>query len=530
MARPRWVVAAIAASGLLLGAAGCSSPDATSEGTTTMPALWASSDKTQSGIENATVSITPDDIPGWSLDLTGEQADGAGPSWLAASGQAATMATLYSGVDPSSMSIAYGVTGPIDGPSAGGILTVGTLAALRGDQLLPTVTMTGTIEVDGSIGTVGGVDLKAEAARKAGFETMLVPKGLLPQVTPAGLTVIEVADIAAAYEAFTGTPMLTSSTPPAIAPAVIAEGEAQSMKLASVSDMGKARAAVIAEADDSVRTAPESSRTPEALASAAQAVNDDLAMLLDQQAKAMEEAAAAGTLTAGHGAALPAILAPAIRAGTQAQGAAEWAKVHPNDSKGILEAATVIARSKAVVNVLTPALLAVAATVPGPVIDSVKAESALRAYTLFEQQAADAGRDYIVDVFNTTSRDVANYPTLAALATSVRTLTGAPTEQTPGLSGAMLDQANALAAWEATSEGLGVLASFQGGSGAPSPVTTAGVTADLAAKAAGLGRDPSMALWMAQWAKDDPDAFALDLGATATASLLAATPKTSLSE
>jgi len=64
----------------------------------------------------------------------------------------------------------------VDGPSAGGCISVALLAALRGDSLDDTVYMTGTIGSDGSIGPVGGVAEKAVVAAEQGASIFIVPK------------------------------------------------------------------------------------------------------------------------------------------------------------------------------------------------------------------------------------------------------------------------------------------------------------------------------------------------------------------
>jgi uncharacterized protein len=65
----------------------------------------------------------------------------------------------------------------VDGPSAGGAITVAILAALEGKDLNQGVYMTGTINNDGTIGDVGGIPYKALAAAEQGAKTILVPKG-----------------------------------------------------------------------------------------------------------------------------------------------------------------------------------------------------------------------------------------------------------------------------------------------------------------------------------------------------------------
>lgn len=65
----------------------------------------------------------------------------------------------------------------IGGPSAGGTMTVGIIAALKGWKVNPEVMMTGMINPDGTIGPVGGILEKASAAHEAGVKTFLIPEG-----------------------------------------------------------------------------------------------------------------------------------------------------------------------------------------------------------------------------------------------------------------------------------------------------------------------------------------------------------------
>jgi uncharacterized protein len=119
----------------------------------------------------------------------------------------------------------------IGGPSAGGALTIATIAVLKNEKLRDDVVMTGTINEDGTIGEIGGVLEKAKAAKDVGAKLFLVPKGqgeqtyLQPNETctrragfifcettykevtvnigkDAGIPVIEVSNITEAYEYF----------------------------------------------------------------------------------------------------------------------------------------------------------------------------------------------------------------------------------------------------------------------------------------------------------------------------------------
>ncbi|MBI4017904.1 MAG: hypothetical protein HY366_03090 [Candidatus Aenigmarchaeota archaeon] len=65
----------------------------------------------------------------------------------------------------------------VGGESAGGALTVATIAALSGKPLRDDTIMTGTIDAEGNVGPIGGLLAKAQAAHNAGFTYFLVPKG-----------------------------------------------------------------------------------------------------------------------------------------------------------------------------------------------------------------------------------------------------------------------------------------------------------------------------------------------------------------
>ncbi len=70
------------------------------------------------------------------------------------------------------------VTSPIiGGPSAGAALTVATIAAINNWTLKPNVVMTGMINPDESIGPVGGIPFKLEAAAAKNATLFLIPEG-----------------------------------------------------------------------------------------------------------------------------------------------------------------------------------------------------------------------------------------------------------------------------------------------------------------------------------------------------------------
>lgn len=229
-------------------------------GTVTVPVLWAagSGSEARGGIEPATVQVT-DGSGGFSVELSGIEAEGAGPAWLAASASAATVATLVSGSDPSVLDVRFGVTGPIDGPSGGAILAVGVLAAIRDLSLRPGVTMTGTVSPDGSVGVVGSVPTKVRAAADAGYDRVLVPVRNITDRDPEtgddvvtlgaslGVDVTAVADIAEALAVFTGTPVTDGPSDPVplgLAVQTVATDTAEAM----VDRLGQALAAAGSDA------------------------------------------------------------------------------------------------------------------------------------------------------------------------------------------------------------------------------------------------------------------------------------------
>jgi len=65
----------------------------------------------------------------------------------------------------------------VGGPSASGLMTVGFLSLFFNTSLKPYATMTGMINPDGSIGPVGGIKEKLDAARSMGFTLFLIPYG-----------------------------------------------------------------------------------------------------------------------------------------------------------------------------------------------------------------------------------------------------------------------------------------------------------------------------------------------------------------
>lgn len=197
----------------------------------TVPVLWAAQQDdgtVAGGIEPAKVEVESIGEPGFSLSLEDIAAEGAGEQWQAASSSAAAVGTLLSGADPNDVDVSFEVTGPIDGPSGGAALTIGVLAAIREDELRSGVTMTGTVNPDGTIGPVTNVATKIRAAASEGFETVLIPVGTETEVDTEtgedvdirqlgrslGIEVRVAPNVGAAYRAFTGNNIAPGSGRP----------------------------------------------------------------------------------------------------------------------------------------------------------------------------------------------------------------------------------------------------------------------------------------------------------------------------
>lgn len=451
--------------------------------------------------------------PGFTTDLTDQQAKGAGKQWMAASAAAAAVATIWSGADPALVDISYQVTGPIDGPSAGGILAVGTLAAIRDEALDPSVTMTGTIGPDGSIGPVGGVDVKLTAAAKAGFRTVLVPSlnmtqpgvrdQLLASAERLGLSVRPIRTLLEAYEAFTGVALGRADCVPAVAPAVAAAG---------------------LSAPTSSSTSGGSPVDPTELQSRADGVTravDDLV-----QATVLGNSARVDGLARNQLTAMPALLAPALQASALAQAAAAWAKDHPTDEAGLQVASRFVDFAGQQMDGEPSALAAWRALRPDAPASPERAARTAVAYAALLAAAGRASSEYLRSVGQVDLPSVDTYPLFAVPLAASMSLGAEPPEpgSTPGVRQAVLQTAQALAGWTLDVQ-LHSLA------GTPSSVDDAEVSARTAMQLAyasactaqSMGLDPSWPVWSVDTAiaaaesAGEPDREAAWLAATATA-------------
>ncbi|MCI4396733.1 MAG: hypothetical protein JHC28_04170 [Thermoprotei archaeon] len=110
---------------------------------------------------------------------------------------AVLVATSFLGIDYKKYDYFFSMKSPslvIGGPSASAVMSVGVVAAIMNATVKNDVAMTGMINPDGTIGPVGGIPDKLQAAAAAGYKTLLVPVGqlivtetqLVSQSTPFG--------------------------------------------------------------------------------------------------------------------------------------------------------------------------------------------------------------------------------------------------------------------------------------------------------------------------------------------------------
>jgi len=95
---------------------------------------------------------------------------------------AVLVAANFLGVDYRKYDYFFSMKSPsliIGGPSASAVMAVGVVAAITNSTVRDDVAMTGMINPDGTIGPVGGIPDKLQAAAQAGYKIFLVPVGQL---------------------------------------------------------------------------------------------------------------------------------------------------------------------------------------------------------------------------------------------------------------------------------------------------------------------------------------------------------------
>lgn len=130
------------------------------------------------GASPMTVRVEPNPSRQPSVGVIEEFVSGLGEMWRTATWIAAINATGANRQFVNEYEFLVRVGGHVDGPSAGMLMTVAMLSALRGDELIPGTTMTGTINPDGTCGPVGGIPQKMQGAKEKGYRRFGYPVGL----------------------------------------------------------------------------------------------------------------------------------------------------------------------------------------------------------------------------------------------------------------------------------------------------------------------------------------------------------------
>lgn len=203
----------------------------TGETSREVAALWFSGGlgSAKGGSSKVKVTLTPVNAETATVSFTETEVGGNGDMWRSAGWMASCVASMTTGRALNTYKVDYAVEGMIDGPSAGGLLTVAVLSALTGKDLKSDVTMTGTINPDGTIGPVGGIPHKMEGAKAAGRTKMLIPAGqrnaddlsgdeplsvdVVAKGKEIGLEIVEVATVADAYRELTGAELAYAAPP-----------------------------------------------------------------------------------------------------------------------------------------------------------------------------------------------------------------------------------------------------------------------------------------------------------------------------
>ena len=213
------------ASQIELPTAGPSAAAAAASNTVEVTALSYMEDSREGPIgsaHTARVTVRPSAAGELKVSFAESEVGGIGAMWKAAGWTAVALSSLLLGVDPRQYEFTIDPgAGLIDGPSAGGLTTIGVLAAILGHDVRKDAAMTGTINPDGSIGPVGGIPQKLEGAAKADKTLVLVPGSqrfdtdlktgqsvdLIEFGESVGVTVQPVTTVYEAYEILTGAPL-----------------------------------------------------------------------------------------------------------------------------------------------------------------------------------------------------------------------------------------------------------------------------------------------------------------------------------
>ncbi|WP_345494580.1 YlbL family protein [Nocardia callitridis] len=166
-------------------------------------------DDVQVGTPKDVVDAVSGRAPGTELTVRLRRADAEQTVQVTVGARPDDPAKGYLGVTPGEgarppMQVAFNLA-DIGGPSAGLMFSLALIDKLTPGELdgEKFIAGTGTIEQDGKVGPIGGIQYKMMAAREAGAETFLVPAANCAEAhqrTPDGLRLVKVDNLAGALQ------------------------------------------------------------------------------------------------------------------------------------------------------------------------------------------------------------------------------------------------------------------------------------------------------------------------------------------
>ncbi len=182
----------------------------------TVLAMWIKNTPVPTGGTSAfTVRVSSNPSGDAAVGLIEHVLGSAGDTWKSSAWIAAVAASNASNRLLTDHEFLLKVRGFIDGPSAGMLMAATMLALMNQDQILENITITGTVNPDGTIGPVSGIEYKMDGAKKAGIKEIgypMIDDGDAGQLVKDmekigaiyGIKTVPVADIYQAYELLTG--------------------------------------------------------------------------------------------------------------------------------------------------------------------------------------------------------------------------------------------------------------------------------------------------------------------------------------
>lgn len=144
----------------------------TEEQQATVHALFAERDRHQGHCYRVKLNVSPGSgVVETDSDVNGEMKKAAKT--------AAIYAVTSSGYSNERFNIFWSINEPLtyEGRSIGLAIAIGTLSKLRDQPIDSYTAFTGTVTIDGQVGKVDHLEEKLAAARKAGFQRVLLPRG-----------------------------------------------------------------------------------------------------------------------------------------------------------------------------------------------------------------------------------------------------------------------------------------------------------------------------------------------------------------